>query len=160
MIQEKGRREGGHFIRGHAAYRSGEKIHMRALCRGRSPADIALSQSGTIAEIGDLDRMTDEKAPRRLGPLPRALTQWLDLSGTVPAEHTQLLSQLDQTTGEISGYKFKIGQAVQFSPQCARIARGLYVVTGLLPERDGEFEYCIYNEAEPYQRVAKESELR
>jgi hypothetical protein len=78
MIQEKGRREGGHFIRGHAAYRSGEKIHMRALCRGRSPADIALSQSGTIAEIGDLDRMTDEKAPRRLGPFRgRSLSGWI-----------------------------------------------------------------------------------
>jgi hypothetical protein len=36
----------------------------------------------------------------------------------------------------------------------------LHLVTGLLPERDGEFEYCIYNEAEPYQHVAKESELR
>ena len=61
---------------------------------------------------------------------------------------------------KIGGYKFDIGQAVQFSPQCARGAPGLYIVTGLLPERDGEFEYCIYNEAEPYQRVAKESELR
>jgi hypothetical protein len=48
---------------------------------------------------------------------------------------------------------------VQFSPQSALVTPGLYVVTGLLPERDGEFEYCIYNDAEPYQRVAKESEL-
>jgi hypothetical protein len=107
-------------------------------------------------------RMTDEKAPGPplLGPIQRALAQWLDLSGTVPAEHAQLLSRLDQTTGEIGGYKFKIGQAVHFSPHCALVAHGLYVVAGLLPERDGEFEYCIYNEAEPYQRVAKESELR
>ena len=49
---------------------------------------------------------------------------------------------------------------MQFSPQSARVTSGLYVITGLLPERDGEFEYCIYNEAEPYQHVAKESELR
>jgi hypothetical protein len=100
--------------------------------------------------------MTDEKAP---GPL-RALAQWLDLSAPVPREHSRLLGRLDQTIGEINGYRFKIGQAVQFSPQCARVAPGLYVVTGLLPERDGEFEYCIYSEAEPYQHVAKESELR
>ena len=57
-------------------------------------------------------------------------------------------------------HKFGIGQAVQFSPQSARVTSGLYVITGLLPERDGEFEYCIYNEAERYQHVAKESELR
>jgi hypothetical protein len=106
--------------------------------------------------------MTDEKAPGPplLGPIQRALAQWLDLSGTVPAEHAQLLSRLDQTTGELGGYKFKIGQAVQFSPTCARGAPGLYVVTELLPERDGEFEYCIYSETEPHQRLAKESELR
>jgi hypothetical protein len=85
----------------------------------------------------------------------------LDLSATVPAEHIRLLGQLDHTAREEEGaYKFKIGQAVQFSPQCALVAPGLYVVTGLLPERDGEFEYCIYNESEPYQRIAKESELR
>jgi len=36
----------------------------------------------------------------------------------------------------------------------------LYVVTALLPERDGEFEYSISNESEPYDRVAKEGELR
>jgi hypothetical protein len=107
--------------------------------------------------------MTDGKASGNLllfGPLQRSLARWLDLSGTVPAEHTQLLNQLDQTTGEIGEYKFKIGQAVQFSPRGALSAHGLYVVTVLLPERDGEFEYSISNEAEPYDRVAKESELR
>jgi hypothetical protein len=31
-------------------------------------------------------------------------------------------------------------------------------VWGLLPERNGEFEYCIYNEAEPYGRVTEECE--
>jgi hypothetical protein len=99
-------------------------------------------------------------SPLLFGPAQRAFARWLDLSGTVPVEHAQLLSRLDQTTGEIGGYKFKIGQAVQFSPQCALLVPGLYVVTGLLPGRDGEFEYCIYSEGEPYQRLAKESELR
>ena len=95
-----------------------------------------------------------------LGPIQRALAQWLDVSAPVPAEHAKLLSRLDQASGEIGGHKFKIGQAVQFSPQCALATPGSYVVTGLLPERDGEFEYCIYNEGGPFQRVAKESELR
>jgi hypothetical protein len=105
--------------------------------------------------------MTDEKAPRRLGPIERAIAQWFDLSATVPAEHVRLLRQLDPIIREeIGEYKFKIGQAVQFSPECFLAGPGLYVVTGLLPERDGELEYCIYSETEPYQRVAKESELR
>jgi hypothetical protein len=71
--------------------------------------------------------------------------KWLDRS---PGE-------LDQPVGEIVGeYKFQVGQTVQFSH-----TGGLYVVTGVLPERDGEIEYCLNNEAEPYQRLAKESEL-
>jgi hypothetical protein len=104
--------------------------------------------------------MTEEKTPGPLSAVQRALAQWLDVPAQLPAEHIRLLGQLDQTArGEIGPYKFKIGQAVEFSPQSARVAPGLYVVTGLLPERGGEFEYSIYNEAEPYQRVAKESEL-
>lgn len=104
--------------------------------------------------------MTDEKAPGPLGPIQRALAQWLDIPAKVPADHLRLLDRLDQTTGETGGYKFKAGQTVQFSPTSALVAPGLYVVTERLPARDGEFEYCIYNEADPYQRVAKESELR
>ena len=100
---------------------------------------------------------------RMFGPIQRALAQWLqeiyDLSAPVPEEHARLLGRLDQPSGEMTdlnslGCKFKVGQAVQFS------AHGLYVVTAVLPERDGELEYCISNEAEPYQHVAKESELR
>jgi hypothetical protein len=107
--------------------------------------------------------MSDEKASGKLvlfGPVQRSLARWLDLSGTVPAEHTQLLTQLDQTTGEISEHKFRVGEAVQFSPQSALSAHGLYVVTALLPKRDGECEYSISSDAEPYDRVAKEGELR
>ena len=106
--------------------------------------------------------MTDEKESANLlllRPIQRSLARWLDLSEKVPAEHTRIMSRLDPTIEKSGGYKFKIGQAVQFSPQCTRVASGLYVVTGLLPRRDGEFEYSISNEAEPYDRVAKECEL-
>jgi hypothetical protein len=106
----------------------------------------------------------EDKASRSriFGPFQRSLAQWLqrryDLSAPIPAEHASLLGRLDQpvemTDLNHPGCKFKVGQTVQFS------ADGLYVVTAVLPERDGQLEYCISNEAAPYQRVAKESELR
>jgi hypothetical protein len=109
--------------------------------------------------------MIDEDNASRsgiFGPIQQSLAQWLqrryDLSAPVPAEHARLLGRLDQPSGETDlnnpGCKFKVGQTVQFS------AHGLYVVTAVLPERDGELEYCISNEAAPYEHVAKESELR
>jgi hypothetical protein len=86
-----------------------------------------------------------------IGPL---LREAYNLWAPVPAEHTELLRRLDQSSDETDGYKFKIGQTVHFRP-----TRNLYVVTAVLPERDSEREYCINNETEPYQRLAKESEL-
>jgi hypothetical protein len=38
-------------------------------------------------------------------------------------------------------------------------APGDYEVVGQLPERDGEFQYCIKSNREPYQRIVRESEL-
>ena len=94
-----------------------------------------------------------------MAPFERALAHWLDLSATVPPEHIQLLRRLGQTTEKTGEYKFDIGQAVQFSPLCALVLPGLYVVTGrCFPKRDGEFEYCIYKDGEPYERVAKEAQ--
>jgi hypothetical protein len=87
-----------------------------------------------------------------------AIGHWLqgtyDLWSPIPAEHTELLRRLDQSPGETGKQKFKVGQTVHFSP-----AGGLYIVIAVLPERDGELEYCINNETEPYQYLAKESEL-
>ncbi len=58
-------------------------------------------------------------------------------------------------------YRFRVGQRVQFrtKPFYVSAALGLFEVTKLLPERDGEFEYRIKNVAEPHERVARESEL-
>jgi hypothetical protein len=36
---------------------------------------------------------------------------------------------------------------------------GAYEVLALLPERDGEFQYRVKSEREPYQRIVKELEL-
>jgi hypothetical protein len=117
---------------------------------------------GTIAEVGDLPCMTNEGKSSRssyIGLLQSAIGHWLqetyDLWAPIPAKHTELLKLLDQSPGETVGkYKFQVGQAVQFSH-----TDRLYAVTAVLPERDGEVEYCINNEGEPYQRLAKESEL-
>jgi hypothetical protein len=58
-------------------------------------------------------------------------------------------------------HKFKIGQHVEYSPPRGNYApRGMYLVTQLLPERDGEFEYFIRSAQEAHERFAKESELR
>ena len=57
-------------------------------------------------------------------------------------------------------HKFKIGQAVEYSASRGIYARGPYVVTAELPERDGEFEYRIKSPNELYERIARESELR
>ena len=60
-------------------------------------------------------------------------------------------------------HKFTIGENVEFLPAIGRTidaARGLYVVTMQLPDRDGEFEYRIRSPDEPHERTARESELR
>jgi hypothetical protein len=60
-------------------------------------------------------------------------------------------------------HKFTIGDNVEFLPAIGRTidaARGLYVVTMQLPDRDGEFEYRIRSPDEPHERPARESELR
>jgi hypothetical protein len=50
-------------------------------------------------------------------------------------------------------HKFKIGQAVEYRTSRGIYARGPYVVTAELPERDGEFEYRRKNPNEPHERM-------
>jgi hypothetical protein len=61
----------------------------------------------------------------------------------------------------MAAHRFHLGQAVQFrtKPFYVSASLGVFEVTKLLPERDGEFEYRIKNVAEPHERVARESEL-
>jgi len=61
----------------------------------------------------------------------------------------------------MSWHRFKIGQTVQYDPPRGfRAPSGTYVVTAVLPERDGRFEYRIKHSTEPHERLAKEDELR
>jgi hypothetical protein len=61
----------------------------------------------------------------------------------------------------MAAHRFHLGQAVHFrtKPFYVSASLGVFEVTKLLPERDGEFEYRIKNIAEPHERVARESEL-
>jgi hypothetical protein len=61
----------------------------------------------------------------------------------------------------MSEHKFRIGQAVDYEPPPSFYAsRGTYIVTAVLPERAGQFEYHIRTASEEFERVAKGGELR
>ena len=56
--------------------------------------------------------------------------------------------------------KFHVGQTVFLVPSPhLNVPGGAYIVTKKMPERDGEFEYCVKSISEPYQRVVRESQL-
>jgi hypothetical protein len=61
----------------------------------------------------------------------------------------------------MSAHKFKIGQSVALQSTLYNrdAARGAYVVTKQLPERNGELEYQVKRPGEPHERVVKESDL-
>jgi hypothetical protein len=57
-------------------------------------------------------------------------------------------------------HKFILGQQVSYhAARGLYAAAGAYVVTAKLPERDGQFEYRIWNRAETHERMARESDL-
>ena len=57
-------------------------------------------------------------------------------------------------------HRFHLGQPVEFNPpRGIYAARGVYVVTAKLPERDGVFEYRVRSAGEEHERAALENEL-
>jgi len=58
-------------------------------------------------------------------------------------------------------HKFHVGEIVTLRPAITRnVPSGPYKVIRQLPrDDDGEFRYCIKNESETYERVAREGEL-
>ena len=57
-------------------------------------------------------------------------------------------------------HKFKIGQPVGYRPPHGLcVPEGAFIVTALLPERDGHFEYRIRHPTEAQDRVVCEDEL-
>jgi hypothetical protein len=55
-------------------------------------------------------------------------------------------------------HKYQIGEDVHLEHSLT-VKGGIYVVTRLLPEHDGEFQYRIKSAAEPHERVVRESQL-
>ena len=55
-------------------------------------------------------------------------------------------------------HKFNIGRTV-FLERSLAVPGGACVITGRLPERDGELEYRIKSVNEPHERVVRESQL-
>ena len=57
-------------------------------------------------------------------------------------------------------HKFKLGQGVEYYPSHSLFApHGQYVISAVLPERDGEFQYHIKHPSEAHERAVRESEL-
>jgi hypothetical protein len=58
-------------------------------------------------------------------------------------------------------HRFGIGDMVRLSRTgpLRNAAPGLYQVVAQLPEREGELQYRVKSEREPYQRIMKEDEL-
>jgi hypothetical protein len=63
----------------------------------------------------------------------------------------------------IKMYRFGAGQMVRLTepfPYRRNVAAGNYQILAQLPTRDGEFQYRIKSDRQPYQRVVKEGELQ
>jgi hypothetical protein len=59
----------------------------------------------------------------------------------------------------VASHRFAAGHMVRLSRAIPlrNAAAGYYEV--LVPERDGDLQYCIKSDREPYQRIVKEGEL-
>ena len=68
---------------------------------------------------------------------------------------------LDSNKPHMAAHKFKVGQSVRFTPgkMSPRAGGQAYTIMRVLPAEDGEYRYRIKSVYEPYERIARESEL-
>ena len=61
----------------------------------------------------------------------------------------------------MSLHKYKLGQLVQYIPDKLQEASpsGDYKITRLLPAQGADHQYRIKNGSEPFERIARESQL-
>jgi len=61
----------------------------------------------------------------------------------------------------LAAHKFKVGQTVDFSPGRGSMSSGsrMYKIVKLMPPEDGQFLYRIKGSSEPFERVARETDL-
>jgi hypothetical protein len=57
-------------------------------------------------------------------------------------------------------HKFRVGQIVLVKPDHRNVPGGAYAIIKKMPERDGEFEYCVKSTNETHERVVRESQMR
>ena len=71
------------------------------------------------------------------------------------------LPGLDPNDPHMPRHKFKVGQSVRFTPGKMTPPAGgqAYTIVRALPVEDGEYRYRIKSMYEPYERIARESEL-
>jgi hypothetical protein len=56
-------------------------------------------------------------------------------------------------------HRFAAGHVVRLGRGTPFAAAGNYEVVAQLPERDGELQYCIKSDREPYERIVREREI-
>jgi len=61
----------------------------------------------------------------------------------------------------MSDHRFKVGQTVSYTPGFSGSVKAdaVFKITQLMPAADDELQYRIRTASEPYERVAKESQL-
>jgi hypothetical protein len=61
----------------------------------------------------------------------------------------------------MSDHRFKVGQTVNYTPGFSGNVKAdaVFKITQLMPAADDELQYRIRTASEPYERVAKESQL-
>jgi hypothetical protein len=69
--------------------------------------------------------------------------------------------RFDQELAATTTHRFHVGQMVRLSGSfpLRNAVTGDYKVLSQLPSRDGELQYRIKSNREPYERVVKEGEL-
>lgn len=84
--------------------------------------------------------------------------QGRDLGSCVPTQ-VRLMPITNQQADP--HHRFAAGRLVRFrwTNPLSNAAAGDYKVVALLPARDGEFQYSIKSDREPYHRIVKEGEL-
>ena len=67
----------------------------------------------------------------------------------------------DYNDAAIAAHRFARGQVVRLFRSLAKpsVVAGAYTVCALLPERDGQLQYRVKSDREPYERVVKEDDL-
>jgi hypothetical protein len=71
------------------------------------------------------------------------------------------LASCPDTETRMAHHRFRVGQLVDFAPSRPGVATSgrQYEIIRLLPADGAELQYRVKSKAEPFERVAKESEL-